>query len=72
MQEKLSLNDVGKHISTAKGWTERQVKGKENKGIIVIMAIKAPDKSVLVITDHSKTTKRKCRAIKEFIRRNND
>ena len=81
--KKLSLNDIGKPISVAKGWTEIQVsrrrrrykrKDKKNDGdmdIKVIMVIKAPDKSVLVITDYPKIiTTKKCKVIKEFMRRN--
>jgi len=75
---KLSINDIGKPISGVKGWTEVQVNRRRHKhkdikdtDIKVIMAIKAPNKSVLVITDYPKiVTTKKCKVIKAFVMRN--
>jgi hypothetical protein len=73
---KLSLNDIGKPISEAKGWTECQVRhtGHRRENVIM-MVIKVPSGQVLAITDYKtiqvkNTTARKCRAIKMFMRRN--
>jgi len=70
--KKLSLKDIGTPISEEKGWTNMQVRHRRKlSNIEIIMVIKAPNKSVLVITDYPKiTTRRKCKTIRAFMERN--
>jgi len=72
--DKLTLRDIGTVISQDKGWTELQVmygnKWKIQREIVIIMMIRAPNGSVLAITDYGKATRNKCKVIKEFMRRN--
>jgi len=67
--KKLTLNDINKPVSLARGWTCIHI--RRSKEAKVIMVIQAPDESVLVITNYPRiTTRRKCRAIRVFMRRN--